>query len=176
MNAANENARRQPGVTFETARAGTRSAHDTAPPRIGIDALLARLERVKQTASGWRADCANGHKTHGTLSITQANSGAILLHCFSGCTVADVLGGLGMTMADIQPQRLRDESPEARRQARERFGLASVTAAAGVIEREAHIVHLAGYDLLHGQPLPPDDLQRLGEAVDRIAAAREVLA
>ncbi|EQD69671.1 DNA primase [mine drainage metagenome] len=176
MNAANENARRQPGVTFETAREGTRSAHDTAPPRIGIDALLARLERVKQTASGWRADCANGHKTHGTLSITQANSGAILLHCFSGCTVADVLGGLGLTMADIQPQRLRDESPEARRQARERFRLASVSAAAGVIAREADLVLIAAADTAQGIPLTEADLGRLAEGVERLQAAREVLA
>lgn len=145
-------------------------------PRVGLDALLSRLDRVQRNAHGWRADCPNGHKARGALSVTQGDSGAILLHCFAGCSAADVLGALGLTMADIQPQRLRDESPEARRQARERFRLASVSAAAGVIEREARIVHLAGCDLLRSEVLDAADVQRLGEAVERIGAAREVLA
>ena len=147
-----------------------------AASRVAIDALLPRLERAQKAGNGWRADCPNGHKARGALSVTQGDSGAILLHCFAGCSAADVLGALGLTMADIQPQRLRDESPEARRQARERFRLASVSAAAGVIEREAHIVHLAGCDLLRGEVLDAADTQRLGEAVERIAAARGVLA
>ena len=144
--------------------------------RVGIDALLHRLERVQRSGQGWRADCPNGHKTHGTLSLAQGDDGRLLLHCFAGCSAADVLGALGLTLGDVMPERLRDESPEARRAARERFRLASVIAAAGVIEREGRIVHLAGCDLLRRQALPPDDVQRLGEAVERIEAARAVLA
>ena len=170
MNLANESTRRQPGATFGTTRAGTRARHPS------IDALLHRLERVQRSANGWRADCPNGHKTHGTLSVAQGDDGRLLLHCFAGCSAADVLGALGLALADVMPERLRDDSPEGRRTARERFRLASMTAAAGVILREARIVLLAGCDLLHGQALPPDDVQRLGEAVERIEAAREVLA
>lgn len=144
--------------------------------RIGIDALLSRLGRVQRGAQGWRADCPNGHKARGALSIAQGDDGRILLHCFAGCSTAEVLGALGLALADVMPERLRDESPEARRSARERFRLASVTAAAGVIEREARIAHIAGCDLLAGRMLPPADVQRLGEAVERIARARDVLA
>ena len=143
--------------------------------RPGIDGLLARLYRVQKTGNGWRADCPNGHKSRGSLSVTQADDGRVLLHCFSGCATSDVLGALGLSMADVMPERLRDESPQGRRTARERFRLASVTAAAGVLEREARIVLLAGCDLLRGQALPPDDAQRLSEAVERIEAVREVL-
>jgi len=152
------------------------SAATMASPRVGIDAMLHRLERVQRSGHGWRADCPNEHKTHGTLSLAQGDDGRVLLHCFAGCSTADVLGALGLTLGDVMPERLRDDSPEGRRTARERFRLASITAAAGVIEREARIVHLAGCDLLRGQALPPDDVQRLGEAVERIASAREVLA
>lgn len=143
--------------------------------RIGIDALLHRLERVQRSGQGWRADCPNGHKSRGTLSVAQGDDGRVLLHCFAGCGTADVLGALGLALADVMPERLRDDSPEGRRTARERFRLASMTAAAGVILREARIVLLAGCDLLRGQALPPDDVQRLGEAVERIEAAYEVL-
>ena len=170
MNTRNEGARRQPGAAFDTTPA------DTHVARPSIDALLHRLERVQRSGQGWRADCPNGHKTHGTLSLARGDDGRLLLHCFAGCSAADVLGALGLTLGDVMPERLRDDSPEGRRTARERFRLASVTAAAGALEREARVVLIAGCDLLRGQALPPDDVQRLGEAVERIGAAREALA
>ena len=176
MKAIHENARRQPGAAFDTARAGIRTAQDTAAPRVGIDGLLSRLERVQRGGHGWRADCPRGHGSRGTLSVAQGDDGRILLHCFSGCSTADVLATMGLSMTDVMPERIRNESPDARRMARARFRLASVTAAAGVIEREARIALIAACDLLHGEALPPDDVQRLCEAVERIASAREALA
>ena len=122
-------------------------------PSIGIDALLHRLERVQRSGQGWRADCPKGHKTHGTLSLAQGDDGRLLLHCFAGCSAADVLGTLGLSLADIQPARLRDDSPEGRRTARERFRLASVAAAVGVLEREAELLLIAMGDILRGEPL-----------------------
>lgn len=146
-----------------------------ASPRVGIDALLAKLDRVQHGANGWRADCPNGHRSHGTLSLAQADDGRLLLHCFAGCATADVLGALGLTLGDVMPARLRDESPEGRRAARERFRLASVTAAAGVLERESSIVLLAACDLLRGDDLDDADVARVIEAGDRIGAARRAL-
>ncbi|WP_297922959.1 hypothetical protein [Metallibacterium sp.] len=169
MNTRNEGARRQPGAAFDTTPADTHAA------RPSIDALLHRLERVQRSGQGWRADCPNGHKTHGTLSLAQGDDGRLLLHCFAGCSTADVLGTLGLALADVMPERLRDESPEGRRTAQERFRLASVTAAAGVLEREARVLLIAHHDLQRGEALPPDDARRLREAVERIEAAREVL-
>ncbi len=147
-----------------------------ATPRVGVEALLSRLDRVQRGAQGWRANCPNQHRTHGTLSIAQADSGAILLHCFGGCAVSDVLGALGLSMGDIQPARLRDESHEGRRAARERFRLGSLTAVAGVLEREGNIVLLAACDLLRGDVLDADDVARVIEAANRIGAARRALA
>ena len=146
-----------------------------AAPRVGIDVLLSRLGRVRKTGGGWRADCPNEHRTPSTLSIAQADSGAILVHCFVGCDVADILGALGLSMADIQPQRLRDPSPEARRAARQQFKFTSLLAAAAVIEREASIVLLAACDILRGDGLDGPDVARLIEAADRIGAARRAL-
>lgn len=143
--------------------------------RIGVDALLSRLDRVQPGAHGWRADCPTGHKARGTLSIAQGDDGRVLLHCFAGCSTADVLGALGLTLADLMPVRLRDESPEARRAARERFKLASVAAAAGVIAREADLVLIAAGDAAQGIPLTDADFARLAEGVERLHAAREVL-
>ena len=143
--------------------------------RPGIDGLLARLYRVQKTGNGWRADCPNGHKSRGSLSVTQADDGRVLLHCFSGCATSDVLGALGLSMADVMPERLRDESPQGRRAARERFKLASVQAATGVLARESEIVLIAATDTMRGMPLSAADFERVMVAVDRIRAAREAM-
>ena len=78
-----------------------------------VDALLARLEQVKQTGSGqWRARCP-AHESEGlTLSIGEADSGAALLYCFAGCGAADVLATLRMQLSDLYPP---DELIKARR-------------------------------------------------------------
>lgn len=143
--------------------------------RAGIDALLARLDRVQKSGQGWRADCPTGHRTHGTLSIAQADSGAILLHCFSGCAAGDVLGALGLTLADVMPEPLRDPSPDGRRAARDRFRLASVTAAAAVLSFEGQVVADVACQVFAGCRLSPDDHARVMVAVERIQAARAVL-
>ena len=143
---------------------------------VGIDALLSRLERVQKGGSGWRADCPNQHRTRGSLSVAIGDNGAILLHCFSGCATSAVLGAVGLAMADVQPERLCDDSPAGRRAARERFRVAAVTAAAGVIEREGNILALAACDALRGEELSAEDVGRLIEAADRIGAARRALA
>ena len=147
-----------------------------APPRVSIDLLLSRLENVQRSGQGWRADCPCGHRAHSALSLAQGDDGRLLLHCFAGCSAADVLGGLGLTLGDVMPERLRDESPEGRRAARERFRLASVHGAAGVLEREASIVLLVACDILRGDVLDGPDVARLIEAADRIGAARRALA
>ena len=148
---------------------------DVQTPRIGVEALLARLDRAQQSGNGWRADCPAGHKARGSLSIAQGDDGRILLHCFAGCSTADVLGALGLSVADLMPERLRDESPQGRRAARERFKLASVQAATGVLARESEIVLIAATDTMRGTPLSGEDFERVMVAVDRIRAAREAM-
>ncbi len=140
-----------------------------------VELLLARLDRVQKSGQGWRADCPTGHRTHGTLSIAQADSGAVLLHCFSGCPASDVLGALGLTLADVMPERLRDASPEGRRAARDRFRLASVTAAAGLLTAESLIVADLASQILAGCRLSDADHARAMVAAQRIADARQVL-
>ena len=144
-------------------------------PRVGIDALLSRLENVRRCGAGWRADCPNGHKTHGTLSLAQADDGRVLLHCFAGCGTPDVLAALSLSMADIQPERLRDDSPQGRRTAREHFKLASVAAAAGVAERELRVGKIILEDARAGRAISPEHARRLAIAIERLDDIRAVL-
>jgi len=138
--------------------------------------LLSRLEGVRRSGDGWRANCPNGHaKARGSLSISEADDGRILMACFACHDTPAILGTLGLEMADLFPERIKDSSPEARRAAREAFKRSSWVAALGVLGRESGIVLLAARELLAGKALPVVDMERLAQAEDRIARAREVL-
>lgn len=139
--------------------------------------LLASLEGVRRSGSGWRANCPNGHaKARGSLSITEADDGRVLLSCFACHDTPAILRTLGLDLADLFPERIKDPSPEARHAAREAFKRHAWASALGVLGREAGVVLIAARDLLSGRTLRPDDVERLALAEDRIARAREVLA
>lgn len=139
--------------------------------------LLSRLDGVRRSGDGWRANCPNGHaRTRGSLSITEADDGRILLSCFACHDTPAILGALGLELADLFPERIKDTTPEGRRAAREAFKRTSWVAALGVLGREAGVVLLAARDVLAGNVLPTTDLERLALAEDRILRAREVLA
>lgn len=138
--------------------------------------LLSRLEGVRRNGDGWRANCPNGHaKARGSLSIAEADDGRILLSCFACRDTPAILRTLGLEMADLFPERIKDTSLEARQRAREAFKRSAWTAALGVLGHEAGVVLLAARDMLAGNALPAGDLERLALAEDRIARAREVL-
>lgn len=77
-----------------------------------IDRVLAALERlapvigeVTERGRGWRARCPShiGDSTN-SLSVTEAEDGTALLHCFQGCdTAKDVVPALALRMADLFP-------------------------------------------------------------------------
>lgn len=139
--------------------------------------LLSRLDGVRRSGDGWRANCPNGHaKARGSLSITEADDGRILLACFACHDTPAILGTLGLELADLFPERIRDPSPEARQRAREAFRRSAWATALGVLGRESLVVMLAARDMLAGKALPAGDVERLEQAEERITRAREVLA
>jgi hypothetical protein len=145
---------------------------------MNADMLLSRLEGVRRSGAGWRANCPNPthSKARGSLSITEADDGRLLLSCFACHDTPAILGALGLELADLFPERIKDTSPEGRRAAREAFKRASWTAALGVLARESYVVLLVALDMLAGKVPAPADVDRLALAEDRIARARKVLA
>ncbi|MBS0212065.1 MAG: DNA primase [Proteobacteria bacterium] len=167
--------RRNPhGAGFEVKRLGGRAYH-TAGMR-PVDRLLQMLHNVRRSGEGWRADCPNGHR-HATQSvaITEAADGRVLLHCFVGCDASSIVRTVGLELADLFPERIRDPSPEARRNAQEAFRRASWSAALGVLVVEVGVVLCAAGMIRQGQVLAADDDMRLALAVHRIHGAQEVL-
>lgn len=144
---------------------------------MSADILLSRLQGVRRSGDGWRADCPNGHrKAKGSLAINEGSDGTVLLHCFGCGDVAGILSAVGLELADLFPERIRDPSPEGRQRAREAFKRSSWAAALRVLSREATVVLVAAGMLREGHALTADDDTRLTLAMERINGAREVLA
>lgn len=142
------------------------------------DVLLARLQHVRKTGpASWRADCPNGHQhARGSLAITEADGARILLTCFSCHDTPAVLAAVGLELADLYPERIKDPTPEGRRRAREAFKQSAWAAALRVLSREATVVLVAAGMMHEGHALTDDDNARLTTAMQRIDDARAVLA
>ncbi len=160
-------------MSSESAQENHAAARDTLG-RHALDVLLNRLERVQQSRRGYSARCPAHDDRQASLSVSVGDDGRILTHCFAGCAIVDVLGAVGLTLADLFPARPRDDSPDGRRELREAARQAQWRAALGVLAVEATVVSIAAYEVLRGQ-VSDADAHRVAVAVERINAAREVL-
>jgi hypothetical protein len=88
--------------------------------------LLSRLDRVRQTGPGsWVASCpCHESASKSSLAIRETPDGRVLVHDFGGCAVADVLGAVGLTVAELFPERIdtsREAGGDRRYRSRERM-------------------------------------------------------
>lgn len=133
-----------------------------------IENLLNQLAKLKPTGPGrWLACCPSHQDCSPSLSIRQIDDGRILIHCFAGCAVHDILGAVGMTMEDLFPERLPDDLPRIKRP----YIAADVLEA---IAFESLIVSMVAVDMLNGKKIEPVDNARLQIAVGRIRAAADL--
>lgn len=127
--------------------------------------LLDRLERVKKTPNGWAARCPAHDDKGPSLSIRELDDGRVLVHCFAGCDVHQVIGAVGLNISDLFPPR---ETSHHYPRERRPFPAADVLRA---IAFEALVVQLAAGSVRNGDPLSRTDYDRLGVAVARIQSA-----
>jgi len=74
-----------------------------------IEMLLDALRKVRVTGSGeWVACCPAHDDRSPSLAIKDNGDGRILVHCFAGCAVEDVLGSVGMILSDLMPEKALD--------------------------------------------------------------------
>jgi DNA primase len=72
---------------------------------MAIDRLLGSLRKVKSKGKhSWTACCPAHEDRSPSLAIRLVEDGRILLHCFGGCAVDDVLGAVGMDVGELFPE------------------------------------------------------------------------
>jgi hypothetical protein len=70
-----------------------------------IATLLSKLDGVRQNGQGkWLAICPAHADKKPSLALKVVDDGKVLLHCFAGCAVHDVVAALGISLADLFPK------------------------------------------------------------------------
>lgn len=134
---------------------------------MSADSLLSLLDGVKRTGQGkWLAKCPSHEDRTASLSVRELDDGRILIHCFAGCGVHEVVGSIGLRIDDLFPPR--EDSKHFTKGERRPFPAADILRA---IAFESTLVLIAAADLLAGQPFNETDRARLALAVSRIQAA-----
>jgi hypothetical protein len=134
-----------------------------------IDLILPLLTKARQRQPGqWSACCPGHDDKRPSLSVRETPEGAVLVHCFSGCSADAVVAALGLSLADLFPPR-KLSGNEPKRQPR----LLTAGQALELLDREAQLVAVAASNMLHGVVLNQNDLTRITQAAGRITWFRD---
>jgi len=142
-----------------------------------INLLLGRLDNPRKYGQGYRAACpAHEGTSRSSLSIREADDGRVLLHCFAGCGVINVVQSLGLETKDLFERSITanmtfEEKVRIRQLAKQSQWKAAIKS----LPLEIRIIEFAAVDLANGRPLSEPDRQRLILASKRIRSAKVVL-
>jgi len=85
-------------------------------PAVSVDQVLEQLEAVRRNGEGrWMARCPAHGDRSASLSVREGGDGRVLLHCFSGCTFAEVAGALRLEPRQLFPPSAEPWRPTAPR-------------------------------------------------------------
>jgi DNA primase len=129
---------------------------------MSADELLSRLKKVKKNATGWVACCPAHNDKSPSLAVRELDDGRVLVHCFGGCSVEEVLDSVGMTFDDLFPERAENRKGEARP-----FAAADVLR---MISFESVVV-AASASTMRQRKLSESEHERLYEAAAKIQGA-----
>ena len=115
----------------------------------------------------WACRCPSHEDRSPSLTIRVVPDGRILVHCFAGCSVHEVVGAVGLDLADLFPPPKQDLM-HAVKPERRPYPATDILRA---IAFEALIVAIVGTDILAGKALTVPERDRLHLAVSRIQAA-----
>lgn len=133
-----------------------------------IDMVLGKLNGIMCSGKNMKALCpAHGDKTP-SLSIKEGEDGRVLLHCFSGCPVEEIVAAMGLKMIDLFAEDANNHhSLKIPGVSARQLSLAT--------ERERQILYFAKADQVAGRSISQSDMERTKLALNRIAMARKIL-
>jgi 5S rRNA maturation endonuclease (ribonuclease M5) len=84
-----------------------------AKRRTPLERVLDRLENVRASGDGWTALCPAHDDNRSSLNVREGDDGRVLLRCFAGCEVEEIVEALGLKMRDLFPRASADEKRKA---------------------------------------------------------------
>ena len=134
---------------------------------MSADNLLSRLQRVKRTGPGkWLASCPTREDKSPSLAIRELDDGTVLLHDFGGDSVEAILGAVGLSFADLYPDRPGHFAKPTRRP----FNAPDVLS---MVAFESSVAVLVISDVVKREGATEQDLDRLLVAARRLGDAAE---
>jgi len=134
-----------------------------------IDRVLSALPKVRRRQPGQWSACCPTHDDKGpSLSVREAPDGAVLIHCFAGCEVTDIVSALGLEMSDLFPPQDRAANAPKRT-----AKLLTAAHALDLLHEEAQLIGICAGNIGHGTTLTDEDRQRALQAAGRIAYIRD---
>jgi hypothetical protein len=134
-----------------------------------IENVLGRLEATRQRQPGqWSARCPAHADKGPSLSVRESTEGAVLIHCFAGCTPAEVVGAMGLELHELFPPR---ETPPGAPKRTPR--LLSAGQALDLLAHEAMLVAVAAGNVGRGLALTEKDHAQVMQAAGRINYLRD---
>lgn len=132
------------------------------------EALLSKLAKVKPAGRHrWQACCPAHDDKSPSMVITEADDGRVLVHCFAGCGVDEIVGAVGLEISDLFPPRETHAHPDRRPwRASDLITLAA---------HEALIVAVGASRLAQGIALSDVDRSRLTQAAGRLQGIHEAV-
>jgi hypothetical protein len=127
--------------------------------------IVDRLHAVRSRGDGqWSARCP-AHEDRGpSLSVKQLPDGRVLMHCFAGCGVDNVVGAIGLSLEDLFPPDVGYGHPPLAKRS-----LMSKGQALELLASESMFVAVAAANVSKGLDLSADDKDRLLKSAGRIA-------
>ena len=79
-----------------------------------VNELLQMLDNVREGGSGWTARCPSHDDKQNSLSIGTGDDGRILLKCFAGCSIEEIVDALHLDVRDLFPNSGRQRGKRER--------------------------------------------------------------
>jgi hypothetical protein len=132
-----------------------------------VENLIQRLGKVRGRNGSWTAQCPAHDDKSPSLSVRETEDGRVLVHCFGGCAVHEVLGAIGMDLTDLFPpdDKRKDYPVTGKPSMKPAFYASDLLRIASF---ECLVVMIAAYDLSKGKRLSDEDMERLKVAQQRI--------
>ena len=129
------------------------------------ETFVSKLDGVQGRGPRWRAICPAHESKHRTrsLAVAEADDGRVLVKCFAGCSIDQIVGAVGMSIEDLFPPRDVGEKKRERR-------LFSPREIALALERELMVAWVLLGDIGSGKVIVKSDRERAKVCAERCAA------
>ena len=134
-----------------------------------IENTLSRLDKPRQRQPGqWSARCPAHPDKSPSLSVRETPEGSVLLHCFGGCEVAEIVAAMGLELHDLFPPQDKPTGTP-----KKIANLLTAGQALELLHTEATLIAIALTNVFKGTAVAETDMTRLRQAAGRIGLLRE---